>query len=137
MSHNRHSVSAQKLRESSGANAPLGPCQTCDAMRSRLDELTTTLRDVRALVQATHDRVAGTVKEFFSVSELARLVDRSEFTVRRWIKQGWLEAERVSGTGPRGRLLISRSELPKLIGRGLSKDLPLTGLLEMEGGEGQ
>jgi excisionase family DNA binding protein len=53
---------------------------------------------------------------FFTTEQIAQLSGRSAYTVRRWISQGRLRATRVTGTGPRGRLLIPATELEKLIG---------------------
>jgi len=53
-------------------------------------------------------------KEFYTVEELARLVDRSAYTIRRWIKEGHLRAIRIIGGGARGRLSIPHDEVRKL-----------------------
>jgi excisionase family DNA binding protein len=64
------------------------------------------------------DRIHGAVKDYFTVGEIAGLVGRSAYTVRRWVGEGKLAALRVEGTGPRGRLLIPRGEIEKVIGGG-------------------
>lgn len=75
------------------------------------------LVDLRSLIEVRQ-------KELMTVEELARLVGRSAFTVRRWISQGKIEATRVNGTGPRGRLLVRRSELAKLLSLGSGAEIP-------------
>lgn len=57
----------------------------------------------------------GTAKAYFTVAEAAKLLGRSEYTVRRYVAEKRLSAERVVGTGPRGRLLIPRESLMLLI----------------------
>jgi excisionase family DNA binding protein len=52
------------------------------------------------------------------VEEVARLVGRSAYTVRRWIAEHRINASRIADTGPRGRLLIPREEVGKLISEG-------------------
>ena len=65
-------------------------------------------------------RVNGTCKSHYTVEEVAELTGRSAYTVRRWISDKLISATRIGGTGPRGRLLIVRDELERLItlGRG-------------------
>jgi hypothetical protein len=75
-----------------------------DKLASRLDEI--------------HDLVTGHTKEHLTVAEFAGSAGRSAYTVRRWISEGRLKASRISDTGERGRLLIHRSELQRLIGAG-------------------
>jgi hypothetical protein len=44
--------------------------------------------------------------------------------VRTWIKDSKVAAIRVAGTGPKGRLLIPREELEKVVGAGLAERVP-------------
>lgn len=60
------------------------------------------------------DQLAGRTKSHSTVAEVAQLMGRSDYTVRGWIKDGLIEAIRVKGTGPRGRLLVPREEIAKL-----------------------
>ena len=64
------------------------------------------------------------VKGTLTVAEVAACVCRSELTVRRWIKEGKIAALKVAGDGPRGRWLVPRAELAKLVAHGLAGDLP-------------
>ena len=70
--------------------------------------------------------LAGQRKDQYTVEEVAAAVGRAEYTVRRWIKEKRLKATRIHGTGDRGRLLIPRSELEKLIHEGLGSSLTAT-----------
>jgi excisionase family DNA binding protein len=70
------------------------------------------------------DRLAGAHKPVLTIEEVARLVGRAPFTVRRWVKEGRIRASRVSGSGPRGRLLVGHDEVRKLIDAGLGGEVP-------------
>lgn len=86
----------------------------------------TVLADLKSLaikVGAIQASVEKHVKEFYTVGELAELTHRRPYTVRRWIKNRLIVATRVQGTGPKGRLLIARAELEKLVQTGLGKGL--------------
>jgi excisionase family DNA binding protein len=82
-----------------------------------LDHLLAEVHDIRGLLE-------GRLKSLYTVEEIAEITGRSAYTIRRWIAEGRLGATRVAGTGPRGRLLISRVELAKLVPAGLSTGLP-------------
>jgi excisionase family DNA binding protein len=63
-------------------------------------------------------------KDHFVVEEIAELTGRSAYTVRRWISEGKLRAIRLQDGGPRGRLLIPRSELERIVAAGAGGNLP-------------
>jgi excisionase family DNA binding protein len=69
-------------------------------------------------LDAIHEVLAGVAKSHYTVDEVARLVGRSAYTVRRWIGERRINASRIAETGPRGRLLIAREEVAKLIAEG-------------------
>ena len=56
--------------------------------------------------------------------EIGAITNRSAYTIRKWITSGRLKAIRVSGTGPRGRLLVPRSEIETLITSARGGDIP-------------
>lgn len=88
-----------------------------DQVLQHLRILDAKLDEVRSLLDRRH-------KDFYTVEEFAQLVGRSAYTTRRWIASRKIHATRVSGTGPRGRLLIARSELLRLVAVGQGGNLP-------------
>lgn len=90
---------------------------TGDAQTALLERILAGIEDVRA-------QLAGRVKPHYTVEEIAELTGRSTYTVRRWISEGRIAATRISGTGPKGRLLIARAELEKVIREGLGGAVP-------------
>jgi excisionase family DNA binding protein len=70
------------------------------------------------------DLLASRRKEHLVVEEFAELVGRTPYTVRRWIAEGKVQAIRIRGGGPRGKLLIARAELERIIGSGLGGGVP-------------
>lgn len=60
------------------------------------------------------------VKEYYSTSEVARLVKRSEFTVREWCRLGRIAAEkRACGRGRSQEWMIPYDELMRFQCEGL------------------
>jgi excisionase family DNA binding protein len=84
------------------------------------------LRELKETVREFRQQLSETTKPLLTVEEVAELVGRAAYTVRSWISAGKINAIRVSGTGPRGRLLIPRSELEKLIRDGKAENVPPT-----------
>lgn len=85
-----------------------------------LPDLAVAMSELQTTLAAMRDLLAGSTKSHLSVDEVAALVKRAPYTIRQWVREGRINAERVTGTGPKGRLLIPREELGKLIlsGRG-------------------
>lgn len=89
-----------------------------------LGQVVAALHQLRTVVQEMRDQLAGVAKTHYTVEEVARMTARSSYTIRRWISEGQIRAERVTGTGPRGRLLIPHEEIAKLISRGKGTSIP-------------
>lgn len=104
-----HLQSGQVLADSS--QRPGDP-QVGEQLRKLFSEL----REIR-------DLLLNKRKPTLTVGEVAALVGRDPYTVRSWIKTGRINAIRVMGTGPRGRLLIERSELDRLLASGRAASL--------------
>jgi excisionase family DNA binding protein len=68
--------------------------------------------------------VSGATKSLYTVEEVAALTGRSPYTVRRWINEQRISATRIADTGPRGRLLVAREELQRLINSGRGDSIP-------------
>jgi excisionase family DNA binding protein len=82
-----------------------------------LRELKSGLDEVRATLQARS-------KPLYTVEEVAELTGRTPYTIRRWIAEKRIKATRISGTGPKGRLLVPREELDTLIAAGRGRHIP-------------
>jgi hypothetical protein len=60
------------------------------------------------------------VREFYSVEEFARIVDRAEFTCREWCRKSRIHAEKKeSGRGAHASWAISHAELLRFQREGL------------------
>jgi DNA-directed RNA polymerase specialized sigma24 family protein len=61
-----------------------------------------------------------TVKEWYTVSEIAKILDRSEYTVREWCRLGRAKGrKKPCGRGKGGEWLVSHAELMRLRNEGL------------------
>lgn len=80
-----------------------------------LEPLVHALNKLRSEVHGIRELLIPQVRRYVTVEEAGAIVGRAPFTVRTWIRQGRLKGIRVAGTGRRGRLLISRAELERLI----------------------
>jgi len=73
-----------------------------------------------------------TIKEWYSTSEVARLVGKAEFTVREWCRLGRIHAsKRDCGRGLSQEWMISHGELQRLRNEGL---LPLPTMASLRRG---
>lgn len=90
----------------------------------RLTEVVALLKELKVGIEGLRRQFAGGGKTHFTVNEIARFAGRAPFTVRTWIKSGQLRATRVEGSGPRGRLLIPREELQRLVATGRGRNVP-------------
>ncbi len=60
------------------------------------------------------------VKDFYSTAQVAAILERSDYTVREWARQGRIAArKKPSGRGKGGEWLISHEELTRLRNEGL------------------
>jgi hypothetical protein len=79
------------------------------------------LHEVTAMLAVLVERQQ--VREWYSVEEFARIVERAEFTCREWCRHGRIRAEKKgSGRGAYASWAISHAELLRFQKEGL---LPL------------
>jgi excisionase family DNA binding protein len=100
------------------------PATTTVAQDGTPDVLAPVLAQILGELREIRGTLAGAHKPFWTIEEIAELTGRSAFTVRRWVKEGRITATRVSGTGPRGRLLVGRDQLQQLIAAGMGGEVP-------------
>jgi len=82
------------------------------------------LPSVEDSLEELRELVASRRKDHFVVEEFAEMVGRTPYTIRRWIAEGKLQAIRLQDGGPRGRFLIPRSELERVIASGKGAQVP-------------
>jgi excisionase family DNA binding protein len=83
-----------------------------------LRQLVAEIAALRAALDEVREILRGASKSHYTVDEVAARFGRAPYTIRSWIRDGRIRAERLTGTGPRGRLLVPRSELDKLVAQG-------------------
>jgi excisionase family DNA binding protein len=82
------------------------------------------LRSINAKLDEIAARLSSTTKPLYTVAEVAGMTGRSAYTARRWISEGKIKAIRIQGSGAKGKLLVPREELSKLIDLGVGEDVP-------------
>jgi excisionase family DNA binding protein len=61
-------------------------------------------------------------KPFYTVKELAKHLGRSTYTIRRWIRDGKLQAVKLNSGGPRDPYLIEHREVQELLTQAETRD---------------
>lgn len=80
--------------------------------------LDTRLERIESMLKTLVD--GQTIREWYSIEEFARLVDRSEFTCREWCRLGRIVAQKKgSGRGRHASWVISHDELTRFRKDGL------------------
>ena len=106
--------------------------QLNDILRLQHEQMES-IRQVQAQVGELSQKISGQCKSFFTVNEIASLLDREPGTVRRWIRKGKLRAQRVRETGPRGQWLVSCDALKELLDSGFDAQIPGINAPEADG----
>ena len=82
------------------------------------DDIEARLERMESLLKSLIER--GTIKDWYSTAEVARLLDRAEYTVREWCRQGRIRAKKKPcGRGKGGEWLVSHDEFERLRNEGL------------------
>jgi hypothetical protein len=82
------------------------------------DELLGRLAKIETLLATLVDQ--RSVKEWYSTAEVAKLLDKAEFTVREWCRLGRVTAEKKKcGRGIASEWMISHAELTRVRNEGL------------------
>lgn len=86
-----------------------------ESLESRLCGLENTLAEIHSMLASGREE-----KEWYTVRELAEILDRSEFTVREWCRHGRVFAEkRACGRGNSKEWIVSSEELCRIKNEGL------------------
>ena len=112
------------MKTTSRSRTTTEPCPEPGQGNESLSQVVGMLQELQDAVEEIRAQLAGTTKSHFTVDELAEMTGRAPYTIRSWITAKRIKAERVAGTGPRGRLLIPREELKKLITQGQGENIP-------------
>lgn len=83
---------------------------TLDERLDRIEDLLLTLVKQR------------TVKDFYSIGELAEMLGKAEFTCREWARLGRINAVKVNGRSEHGEWKVSHEELTRIQNEGLLPD---------------
>jgi hypothetical protein len=91
-----------------------------------LTDIVARLDRLQSCVSELMTQIAGATKDYYTVEEFASRTGRAPYTVRHWRKLGLIVAERIQGSGPKGRLLIPRGELEKIVKSGRGENVNST-----------
>jgi hypothetical protein len=84
----------------------------------RMDQLLERLDRIEAAL--SHLLGQRMVKEWYSTAEVAAILNRADYTVREWCRQGRIRAKKKPcGRGKGGEWLVSHDELTRLKNEGL------------------
>ncbi len=86
------------------------------------DALTAAMAKTQALQEEIRDLLLSqrAVKDWYSTAEVGQLLNRAEYTVREWCRQGRIRAKKKPcGRGKGGEWLVSHEELTRLKNEGL------------------
>jgi hypothetical protein len=86
-----------------------------------IDELNPLLERLDRIEAALESLVRQrTIKDWYSTAEVAKLLERAEYTVREWCRQGRIRAKKKEcGRGKGGEWLVSHEEFVRLRNEGL------------------
>ncbi len=83
------------------------------------DEIKTRLTRIESILESLVGGQSAS-REFYSTSEVAKLLGRAEFTVREWCRLGRILAEkRACGRGMSKEWMISHDEVERVRNEGL------------------
>ena len=119
--------SSSKIPLDRGPGPGVGVAGPTDDLSSVIPQVLVVLPLIPQILAVANDirtHLSGMRKSHYTVEEIAEATGRAPYTVRTWHKRGRIRAIRVAGTGPKGRLLIPREELEKLVATGLASQLP-------------
>ena len=85
------------------------------------DELLLRLAKIEALLASLVEQ--RTIKEWYSIAEVAVILGKAEFTVREWCRLGRVHAQKKkSGRGVASEWIVSHEELTRVSNEGLLPD---------------
>ena len=89
-----------------------------DGLTEKMDQLSERLAAVENALWTLIDQKM--VKDWYTTAEVAKILGRSEFTVREWCRLGRVHAsKRACGRGPTLEWSISHAELVRIQNEGL------------------
>ena len=91
-------------------------------LETRISGMETRISGMEAMLLEIHQMLAGQrpKKDWYTVREVAEILERSEFTVREWCRLGRVYADkRACGRGHSQEWIVSAEELKRIRNEGL------------------